>query len=324
MFKVAKYKIIKQEPKKYLSFPDIIQSNINHDQFFIVYREGNKHHPKWSKLIVLESLNGGDTWKKKHSFNLTLFRHGFVWNCPRLSYIDDSLNIICDAKSGTVERMARFGTHRFTSYNNGKSFSHTEVTMPGMVPDKVIKFKDKLICANHKIKSTKNDLVQLVSWSRDGGETWYDTNILANNKREQFCEASIVKLSEGRLIAYLRDNSGHMRKIWRSTSEDGIYWSKPYPLNIFGQRPTAMKDVDNVICAIRNTKNCTVSVFSHNIITDKIEDSVVDVEQRMNQYHYGYTGMCKISKNEYFVVYYIRNEEPNPFIKLATINKIAD
>ena len=322
MFVVTKYNIVAQEPKKYLSFPDIIQSKVNYNQFFITYREGNRHHPKWSKLIVLESLDGGDTWEEKHSFSLNLLKHGAVWNCPRLSYINNALSIICDAKNGTIERLSSFNTHRFTSYNNGKDFFHTKTEMPGMVPDKVIQFKNKLICANHKIKSSKNDLVQLVSWSRDDGETWYDTNILANNKREQFCEASIVKLSKNRLIAYLRDNSDHMRKIWRSTSNDGIYWTKPYPLNIYGQRPTAMKDINNVICAIRNTKNCTVSVFSHNIVTDEIENSTIDVEQRINQYHYGYTGMCKIFMNKYFVVYYIKNEEPNPFIKLATIKKI--
>ena len=51
---------------------------------------------------------------------------------------------------------------------------------------KTIEFKRKLFCANHKIKSYNNSytgigLVQLVSWSRDRGKTWYDTNIMADS-----------------------------------------------------------------------------------------------------------------------------------------------
>jgi len=324
MFKVKEYKIIDKRSKKYLSFPDIMQSNIDSNKFFMVYREANKHHPKWSKLIFLVSKDCGETWETRHEFSLSLYKNKAVWNCPRLSYLEDgTLVIVCDSKSSIIERIAQFNMYLFRSSDDGQTFSSEKVPMPGMVPDKIIKFKDKLICANHKIKSVRNNLVQLVSWSRDNGRTWYDTNILADHDLNQFCEASIVKLSEGRLIAYLRDNSGHMKKIFRCTSNDGIYWTKPYPLNIYGQRPTAILDGNLVLCAIRNTEDCTVSVFSHNVATDEVKDFTIDSEYRFNQYHCGYTGMCKKSENEYFVAYYIKHEEPNPYIKLATIKKFT-
>jgi len=243
VLKVTKEMTIAKSSKTYLSFPDIIKSPVKKNRLFLVYREGDSHHPMWSKLILWISNNNGKTWRKRQQFKSTLNEDGYVWNCPRLSYIDDNLHIICDQKNGTRERVAHFTTMFFISSDEGKTFDRKQVPFPGMVPDKIIPFKDKLFCANHKIKSIDNDLIQLISWSRDNGKTWYDTNIVAHSKSAQFCEASIVNMGDY-LVAYLRDNSGHKKYIHMVTSNDGINWNKPIKLSILGQRVTALKDED--------------------------------------------------------------------------------
>ena len=320
MFKVKNALIIAKNSNRYLSFPDIIQNPKNQNNLFLIYREGNKHHPTWSKLILMESRSRGEKWRRKKTFPLTLKKDGGVWNCPRLSYIDTQLVIMCDVKSSMFERTASWTTYMIRK--NSLRFIKQLTPIPGMVPDRIIKFKDKLLCANHKIKSPKNDLIQLISWSRDNGKTWYDTNIVANHLEKQFCEASVVNMG-CYLIAYLRDNSGHMRNIWYVLSEDGINWRKPIKLPIFGQRVTAIRDENEIVGTYRDSQNIAVGMFRHDLSKKKIKKVDIDWEYKTNQYHFGYTGLIKIGPNSYIVVNYTKQDEINPYIKLMFVDSYS-
>ena len=190
-----------------------------------------------------------------------------------------------------------------------------------MVHDKIIKFQGRYFCANHKVKNPRNELIQLVSWS-EGGEYWYDTNTIAHSMLQQFCEASIVNMNDEYMIAYLRDNSGHRRNLYTVKSCNGIEWSVPKKLPIFGQRPTALQytDSDNII-AIRNTDNIQVSLYIHDTKTNDISTALnIEGDYRKNQYNYGYTGLAK-NGDEYLLSYYIKRDAENPYIRLAYIRK---
>ena len=324
MFKVKEQIIIAEKSYQYLSFPDIIQSIINPNTYFIVYRAGDNHHPTWSDLVVQKSEDCGKTWKIIEEFHLSLHQDGAVWNCPRFSYIDNTLYIICDAKNSTFENRARFITFFLTTIDEGESWKVKDTPFPGMVPDKLISFKNKIFCANHKIKSENNDLIQLVTWSNNDN-LWYNTGIMAHSLIQQFCEASVVNMGDY-LISYLRDNSGHCKNIYTVKSDDGINWTSPKKISIYGQRVTALRDGKNVIGAYRDTSredidNRYVSVFEHNLKTDKIEVSNIDCEKPINQYHFGYTGISKLKNNSYLLVYYIKKRKRFPYIKLVVIKR---
>ena len=313
---------IDQDEDKYLSFPDIIQSVKDKNKFFMVYRSGDGHHPTVSKLILKKSENSGETWETQQEFVLTIEEDRYVWNCPRLSYCNEKLYIICDAKNSTFERTAQFKTFFLISDNEGESFEIEETPIPGMVPDKIIKFNGHYYCANHKVKNEKNELIQLISSSK-WGELWYDTNILAHHKDIQFCEASVVNIDDKYMRVYLRDNSGHRRNIYTAVSyTDGINWSVPEKLPIFGQRVTALRHNKNEIVGVyRNTDNQQVSLFIHNFKKNKIKKVLdVDGDYRKNQYNYGYTGLVD-NGDEYLLPYYIKKDEENPYINLAFIKK---
>ncbi len=312
---------VDQDEDKYLSFPDIIQSIKNSDRFFMVYRSGNGHHPTISKLVLKKSEDRGRTWETQQEFILNMEDDSLVWNCPRLSYILDVLYIVCDAKSSTFERVANFVTFFLTSDDEGISFEIEETPLPGMVPDKIIEFKGKYFCANHKVKNRNNKLIQLVSWSKEG-VFWYDTNTMAHSLSRQFCEASIVNMNNKYMIAYLRDNSGHRRNLYTVRSEDGINWSDPHKLPIFGQRATAVRHGDSdVAVAIRNTDNLQVSLFIHDPKTNLVSTPLdIEGDYKRNQYNYGYTGLAETG-NEYLLPYYIKKDADNPYIKLAFISK---
>ncbi len=325
MFTLLETKVVVKKEKEYCSFPDIIQSKKNPNKLFLVYREGTAHHPDKSSLVLLISMNEGKTWEETHRFPLSLKKDKMVWNCPRLSYIDsdDSFNIICDTKDGRIEKLANFKTFFLKSFNDGEKFYLFKTPLIGMVPDKIVPFKDKLFLGNHKIKSTKNDLVQLVNWTRGDEEVWYDCNLVANHPDRQYCEGSFVNIDDEYMIAYLRDNQWHFKSVYYTKSTDGINWSEPKPLgSIMGQRVTAIRDKDLIIGAYRNTSDIKVSLFYHPIGKENdVKSFDIDSEIRDNLYHFGYTGITKISKNTFAVAYYIQNKENNPFIKIAFVKR---
>ncbi len=318
MLKLKKTITVDKDSEHYLSFPDIIRSIKNPNTFFMVYRYGNGHHPTFSSLILKKSEDKGRSWKTIQEAELNIEDDGYVWNCPRLSYLKDSLYIVCDAKSGTYERRACFKTFFLILKPDGLEILETPI--PGMVPDKIIPFQGQYFCANHKIKDTNNKLIQLMSWSRDG-KLWYDTNIMAHSYKHQFCEGSVVNMNDKYLITYLRDNSGHKRNIYTVKSTNGKDWSDPKALPIYGQRVTALKYSDNrIVGAFRNTDNINVSLFDHDLETNKIKVLDIDREYKYNQYNYGYTGLAD-ADGEYLMAYYVKKTADNPYIKLAFIRK---
>ncbi len=327
MFELLNTKVVAKKKNEYCSFPDILQSKKDSNKLFLVYREGTAHHPEKSTLVLMKSMDKGKTWRETHRFPLSLKKDGMVWNCPRLSYMhngyEESLNIICDTKDGTIERIARFRTFLLRSFNDGGIFHLYKTPLIGMVPDKIIPFKDKLFLGNHKIKSSKNDLVQLVNWSKDG-DLWYDCSIVANAQDKQYCEGSFVNVDDKYLVSYLRDNTWHFKSVYYTKSEDGINWSYPEALgSIMGQRVTAIRDDNMIIGAYRNTKEICVSLFYHPIGKEReVKRFDIESESRENLYHFGYTGIIKISEDTFIVAYYIKNNEKSPFIKIAFVKKI--
>ncbi|KKM71637.1 hypothetical protein LCGC14_1428570 [marine sediment metagenome] len=320
MFKILGYNIVKKKWRKYLSFPDIIQSKYNKNRFFLVYRSGESHHPLNSFIHFLVSENKCQTWKEVHNFYLSLKKDGKVWNCPRLSYFPDgSLNIICDTKSSLTEKIADFNVFILKSNNKGNSFSITDSGIRGMVPDKVIPFKDKLFCANHIHDKRYNLLTQLVNISKDEGKTWHDCSILARDKKHLFCEASLINYKDNFLLAYIRDNRLGHQLICKYISFDGLNWESHGVLPVFGHRPTVILDGNRVFVAHRDTKNITLAITTATLTKKGREKNIetIDIDQELtdNKYHYGYTGMTKIDKNLYYVTYYITKENSHPFIK---------
>jgi len=332
--KIQDYQIIAENEEKYLSFPDIIQSRYNSDKFFIVYREADYHHPTSSFLHFLKSTDKGLTWKCSKTWPLSMRDDGHVWNCPRLCYLPDgSLNIVCDTKNSRDERTAEFKIFILKSFNDGTTFEKIYKTrMRGMVPDKIIDFKKNLFCANHVVDLENNTLTQLMNISRDGGKTWYDCNIVARNKQYRFCEASVINFKNKYLLAYLRDNrynlsaEGKMipRLVRKFASNDGLHWKLWGTLRVYGHRMTCLyfEKENKFFASYRNTKDIGISLLTAelNDLGQERNKKIIQIEDETydNLFHCGYTGLAK-NENELMVVYYIKKDKVNPFIKLCRL-----
>jgi hypothetical protein len=332
MFKIKEYKTVVKKEKLYISFPDVIQSKKNKKTFFMAYRSsGQGHHPLVSDLHFLISEDKCQTWNEQFRCELSLEQHGMVWNCPRLSYIGDVLNIVCDTKSGTNELVAKFKILIIKSYNHGKSFlSPYETEMTGMVPDHVIEFKRNLYCASHIRDNAHKTLTQLVSCSKDKGLTWFDHSIIARSRFNAFCEGSIINYKNKYLMCYLRDNIRGPRHIYKYMSYDGINWDKKGKLSVYGHRPTALlcKEKDRLFISYRNTKDVGVSLLSCNLTNKGQETNIevinIDEEIEENKFHCGYTGFTRIDANNYYLTYYIKKGAKNPYIKGCFLEWVED
>ncbi len=330
-FKIQDYQIIAEDSRKYLSFPDIIESIYHKGKFFIVYREADYHHPTRSSLYLLKSTDGGQTWKESKKWDLSMRKDGHVWNCPRLCYLPDgSLNIVCDTKSSRNERIAEFKIFILKSFDDGIVFNISDAGMRGMVPDKIIKFKRKLFCANHVVDLQNETLTQLVNVSRDEGRTWYDCHIVARNKLYRFCEASVINFKNEFLVAYLRDNrynfstEGEMipRFVQKYSSKDGIHWRGWGSFHVYGHRMTCLYSDNRLFASYRNTKHIGITLTTAELDNraQEKEKTFIQIEDETydNLFHCGYTGLVK-NGNEIMVVYYIKQDKPNPFIKLCRL-----
>jgi len=334
---ILSHKVVAQEENKYLSFPDIIQDQKDHKKIYMVYRSGDNHHPTYSNLHILVSEDEGENWEEKITIPSHMRKHGKVWNCPRFSYYPSygSLNIICDTKNSINETEAIFEIFIIQIFTDTYDYIKIKTEMRGMVPDKIVKFKNKLYCANHTVDIANRTLTQLINCSQDNGRTWYDCKILARKPRtNMFCEANIVNFHDKYLLAYLRDNThasvntdGKMaaNKFYKYISYDGENWQPHKTLPIYGHRMTTYfdKKTSNLFCSYRNTKKFGVSMMSCWLTEEGIEKDIktiqINEESAFNLYHCGYTGLVMLDNDIILVASYIKVDENYPFIKTCKI-----
>lgn len=312
-------------PEVYSSFPDIVRCT--DDSYLVVYREGDQHHPTASKLVFLRSKDG-IVWEREDFASAAIAEHGYVFNCPRFSKIGNTIYLCCDTKSSTKEAEAKWQILMWIS-TDGRVFIPVDTGISGMVPDKILKIKNKMIMGYHYIEPISNSnnkrLVQMMATSFDGGIIWRDRTTIAVDDKHNFCEGSIVALDEKNLVCYMRNNKSALLKAHYCFSTDcGHTWNKPQQMACMGHRINAsIKKKEPysglIVGTFRNTINRSVSLFVQNFQRDKFQILTIDTESNDSLWDYGYTGWVENSDGSLMVVYYIKRNKPNPEICLVNV-----
>jgi hypothetical protein len=96
---------------------------------------------------------------------------------------------------------------------------------------------------------------QVVFRSEDRGRTWARLSVMAKERNLVLCEASMVRLPSGRILALLRENSFVFEPMYLVHSDDnGATWSRPEPAALIGHRPTmGLLDDGRLLVTYRNT-----------------------------------------------------------------------
>ncbi len=266
-------------------------------------------------------------WKREEFKSSSMEEDEEVFNCPRLSRVGNRISLVCDLKSSQAEGHSKWRNLLWWSNDNGKTWSEpVDLELSGLVPDKIVTVKKKLLMGYHVIERVMPHsavpvrLVQMVASSTDNGMHWRDRATICSNFKHDFCEGSIVNVDDKHLICYMRDNKAPVLRSYYCVSQDaGKTWGKAMQMNIMGHRIVAAPKEKEpykgiVLGTFRNTLNKTVGLFVQNIHKKKTQLFTLDTESKPTLWDYGYTGWAETDNGGMLVMYYIARGDTNPQI----------
>lgn len=333
---------ISRNDSLYESFPDVVISGDG--RLVVVFREADQHIAQWSQLVLMDSRDAGLTWNNRRVLDrqMSLEVDGAVWNCPRIvRQKDGGLTVICDLSVyppqpswlPVSESQLRFRTYLWRSFDNGKTWSSRKLTrIQGLAPDRLLELTDDTWVIGSHYHSLRhfNTLTQVVTISRDAGENWTNLSIIAEIPGMQFCEGSIARCRDGRLVCYMRENSMRNIPTHKSFSFDGgLHWSLPQPTRFVGHRPVAaLLRSGKMLVTYRDVRlkdAAAIPPVGANTATmawlgDPLDESsgrllMIDHDSSGVFADYGYSGWVQLPDNRIFCAYHHRGEAPLSYIK---------
>lgn len=217
---------IDRRPGHYLSFPDVALTRDG--RLLCAYQQSDVHVATRRALLLAESPDLGATWSAPRYLNST------AAHCPRITVLEDGEALIID---GSLYR----------SLDHGATFAAAPlIGFTHDMPDRIIHLGgDRFYTTGHTHRGTipqpfirQAPAEQMGYLSENRGGAWTPFSILACERNLVLCEASVIRMPDGRLLALLRENSGAFEPMYRVESSDlGRTWSAPLPTPLIGHRP---------------------------------------------------------------------------------------
>ena len=205
---IEKFKI-SNDSALYEAWPDVALTKSG--KLVCVFTECAHHSDRsYTRVMLAESTDAGRTWSPKRPLTEGTKGLPYSYNCARITALcDGRLAVIVDRVPATGEKdNAKAVNVLYFSSDEGKSWSSAvETPLRGIVPDKLLELENGrwIIAAQYTVKG---HLTQFCRYSDDRGETWSDEILIAFDKRYQLCEVSILPCGNGKLVAFMRENSG--------------------------------------------------------------------------------------------------------------------
>jgi sialidase-1 len=322
---------LSRDDSLYECFPDL--ARLRSGRLICVYRESDSHtSAAFTHLVYRLSDDDGKTWPAKFLLAESKKADGVLqkWNCPRVVQLRDGrLLILCDRYAIPPGESARRDYSKvffWFSQDEGKTFSGPrETPIVGIVPDRLLELPDGawLICTHQFARD--HDYREERAWrSEDQGRTWQGPFTIASKPGLQLCEGSIVRLPDGLLVCYLRENSGQGLPAYKSFSRDGgRTWDGPYETRIDGcHRPVAgLLPSGHVLVTYRHKpdsrppKNTFAflepAASAAEMSRDKQRGVLLPLDHdRHKQADGGYTGWVLLPDGRILVVNYIKDDAP--------------
>jgi len=228
--KANRHVIIDRRDGEYICFPDVIMADDG--RLIVAYNESDRHvTPDRRALRVRQSLDEGKNWGEI----INMGDH--MSHCPRLVMLDKGEILLSDSN-----RIFH------NSQDNGDTWQRLDVAGPAHdMIDRVIDFgDDTFLTTGHAHRGTAEQPAirqapaeQMVYRSDNRGQNWLPISVIGRERNLVLCEASMVRLEDGRVLALMRENSFVYEPMYLCISEDeGDTWSDPMPTPLIGHRPT--------------------------------------------------------------------------------------
>ena len=319
--------LVSREAGIYKGWPDLLLTGSG--RLLCVFTECAHHKNRgWTQLVAVDSADGGEHWSEKRVIaSARTADDGFYWNCARLSRLPGGeIALVADRGWGDFARESRIRSEicLFRSADDGRTWSSPEpLPLEGLVPDRltVLDTGRRLIAAH---RETDGKLAVFLRYSDDDGKTWSPEITLARDPRFNLCEAALLPLGGGRIVAFMRENSLAGRDCKKAISRDnGRSWSEVVDFPLCGcHRPTVGSFGDGTIFLTyrfcqggkpgwgRNAQNLFAAVFdADSALGASREESwariiPVDHDRALNS-DLGYSGWALLPDDTIYIVSYI-------------------
>lgn len=225
---------ISRDDTIYECFPHLCRTRSG--RILLTYRESNGHvASEFCRLIVRHSDDAGRTWSDRQVIADEDRSTGILrtWNCPKIQQLADGrILLLADAYDYPpgewgVEAQAR--VFLWFSDDEGRTFGEPQPTsVGGICPDQVTQMPDGrwLLPTNFRMDGADR-LTQMLHVSHDGGASWDEPVPMNLDPDRELDEASIVRMPQGELVSYEREDLG--RPLQKLISTDGgNSWEGPY------------------------------------------------------------------------------------------------
>ncbi len=234
---------VSHDPSIYQAWPDIALTKSG--KMVCVFSECAHHCDRsYTRIVTVESTDKGRTWSAKKPVTEGTKGLPYYYNCARITALRDGrLCVAVDRCPTTGE--AKGAEHSinllYFSSDEGASWSKPlETPLRGIVPDKLLELENgRWILAAHHPED--GFLTQFLRCSDDHGKTWSDRITVGKQKGLNLCEVSLLPLGGGKLVAFMRENSGMGWDCKKTISlNNGESWSEVIDFPLPGcHRPVA-------------------------------------------------------------------------------------
>jgi sialidase-1 len=294
------------------------------------------HHKDRSatRIMIIESTDRGRTWGNKRP--LTELTNGLpYWNCARISRLRDGRLVIV-ADRITEKRESGSRNYMWFSDDEGTNWTGPiETPVEGIVPDKLCELPSgRWLLSAHFRNPTTGKLEQWLRYSDNEGRDWSDPVLVAASADLNLCEASILPLEDGTLVAFMRENSGQGWDCYKAISTDqGESWSGPYRMPLPGcHRPVAgLLKSGHVLITYRFMQGGKgwLGRWTQNFFAALTDQPSAKAQERKEQWtrimpidfdrspvsDLGYSGWVQFDDGEIYVVQYIVDDAPKAQIR---------
>ncbi|MFW6189001.1 MAG: sialidase family protein [Planctomycetota bacterium] len=329
----------------YEAFPDVALTGDG--RLVCVFSECTHHADRgYTRIMLTTSEDRGRTWSEKRPLTEPLRGDGETdpyWNCPRLTALSDGrLVAVVDRVAGPRADRAEQSNWLWISSDGGRNWRGPQATpVEGHVPDQLVELRSGMhrgrwiVAAHVREPTEEGERWRVRCWlSDDEGASWSGPRTVASKTGLQLCEGSVVELSGGELVCFMRENSGRGLDAFKSISLDGgRTWEGPwrFPLPAC-HRPVAgtlqsgrvmithrfMQGgkgwtgwwTQNTFAALTDLDSCLARE------RNEAHTRIMPVDfDRSPQSDTGYTGWVQFPDGEIYVVNYIVDDAPKAYIR---------